>query len=154
MLEKLRIQLATVDALPQLALMGVISGLLAGSVIILFRILTESVQASYLPQGQIEHFEILTQSYRLLIPTLGGLLIGVLFQAVPAEWRTLGIVHVIERLDYHQGHLPLRNAVLQFLGAAISIISGHSVGREGPCVHLGAASGSLLGQGLALPNNS
>jgi len=154
MLEKLRIQLATIDALPQLALMGVISGLLAGSVIILFRILTESVQARYLPQGEIEHFEALIQSYRLLVPTFGGLLIGVLFQVVPAEARSLGIVHVIERLDYHQGHLPLRNAVLQFLGAAISIISGHSVGREGPCVHLGAASGSLLGQGLALPNNS
>lgn len=112
MLEKLRIQLATIDALPQLALMGVISGVLAGSVIILFRILTESVQASYLPQGE----------------------------AVPAEARSLGIVHVIERLDYHQGHLPLRNAVLQFLGAAISTLCRS---RRA----LGAASGSLLGRG-------
>lgn len=39
-------------------------------------------------------------------------------------------------------------------GAAIAIISGHSVGREGPHVYLGAASGSLLGQKLMLPNNA
>jgi len=50
--------------------------------------------------------------------------------------------------------LPLRNLVLQFVGATISLVSGHSVGREGPGVHLGAASSSLLGQSLHLPNNS
>jgi H+/Cl- antiporter ClcA len=63
-------------------------------------------------------------------------------------------VHVLERLAYHQSHLPLRNMILQFVGATISLVSGHSVGREGPGVHLGSASSSLLGQYLHLPNNS
>jgi len=31
---------------------------------------------------------------------------------------------------------------------------GHSVGREGPVIHIGATSASLLGQWLRLPNNS
>jgi len=66
----------------------------------------------------------------------------------------VGVLHTLERLGYHEGHLPLKNALLQFIGGAISIISGHSVGREGPSIHLGAASASLLGQTLRLPNNS
>jgi H+/Cl- antiporter ClcA len=66
----------------------------------------------------------------------------------------VGVVHVIERLNFHQGHLPLRNALLQFIGAALCIVTGHSVGREGPSIHLGATTASLVGQRLALPNNS
>lgn len=52
------------------------------------------------------------------------------------------------------GPMPWPNAVLQFVGGSASIISGHSVGREGPVIHVGAASASLLGQWLRLPNNS
>jgi CIC family chloride channel protein len=62
-------------------------------------------------------------------------------------------VHVIERLEYHQGHLPLRNAITQFILAGISLLSGQSVGREGPSVHLGASAGSVLGRALRVPNN-
>jgi CIC family chloride channel protein len=68
--------------------------------------------------------------------------------------RQVGVVHVMERLSYHQGYLPWQNAVAQFVGAILSIASGQSVGREGPGIHLGAANGSLLGQWLHLPNNS
>ena len=50
--------------------------------------------------------------------------------------------------------LSWRSLFLQFTGAAVAIVTGHSVGREGPHVYLGAASGSLLGQHLALPHNA
>ncbi len=153
-LDKLRLRLAHADAIPQLAIMGIISGLLAGLVIIAFRLLIESVQTAYMPGGGGENFEALDTVWVVLLPLLGGLVIGLLFQWASKDDTQVGIVHVMERLAYHQGYLPLRNAVLQFVGAALSIMSGHSVGREGPNVHLGAATGSLLGQYMTLPNNS
>ncbi|MDX1381525.1 MAG: chloride channel protein, partial [Xanthomonadales bacterium] len=67
--------------------------------------------------------------------------------------RMLGIAHVLERMDRHQGRIGLRAFMLQFAGAALAIVGGHSVGREGPIVFLGAASGSLLGTRLMLPHN-
>jgi chloride channel protein, CIC family len=157
MLNRFRTRLADVDALPQLAILGLISGLLAGGVIILFRLGIEYAQGSFLPGGDTESYEALSASTRFLLPALGGLLIGLIFHTLNNAGGgsvQVGIVHVLERLAYHQGHLPLRNFILQFVGATISLISGHSVGREGPGVHLGAASSSLLGQSLQLPNNS
>jgi CIC family chloride channel protein len=50
--------------------------------------------------------------------------------------------------------LPFRNAALQFVAGALLLIFGLSLGREGPSVHLGAASGSLLGQWARIPHNS
>ena len=152
MLEQLRTRLAHADALPLLAVLGLCVGLLSGGVIILFRLLIDVVQSGFLPGGDVENYEGLSVLWRFLLPTLGGLAIGIAFQL--AGGVQVGVVHVLERLAYFQGHLPLRNLLFQFFGAALSIISGHSVGREGPSVHLGAASGSLLGQGLQLPNNS
>ncbi len=88
------------------------------------------------------------------MPIAGGLLIGVIFQRASVGWRQVGVVHVMERLAYHSGRMPRKNAALQFFGGALSIMSGHSVGREGPVIHVGAASSSLLGQWLGFPNNS
>ncbi len=153
MLEKLRLRLANPDAILLVAVLGMLIGLLAGGIIIGFRLLVEYLQSFYLPSGS-ENYASVDVLFRLLLPTLGGLLIGLLFHFTPAADRHVGIVHVIERLIYYHGYLPLRNALLQFFGAAFSIASGHSVGREGPSVHLGAASGSLAGKWLHLPNNT
>ena len=153
-LENKRLWLATIDTLPQLALIGLVTGLLTGLVIIAFRLLIESTQTGLLPLGDPENYEGLSPVLRLAIPIVGALLVGLIFDMIAHETRQTGIVHVIERLMYHQGRLPLVNAVWQFIGAALSIISGHSVGREGPGVHLGAATGSLTGQFLRLPDNS
>lgn len=153
-LDSLRLRLARAEALPQLATLGVICGLLTGLVIIAFRLLIEVSQSLFLPGADPENYEGLAMIWRFLLPFAGGLVLGLVFQFLPAESRNVGVVHVMERLSYHQGRLPWRNAIVQFLGGALSIVAGHSVGREGPAIHLGAASGSIAGRYLGLPNNS
>ncbi|MBD3670785.1 MAG: chloride channel protein [Gammaproteobacteria bacterium] len=152
MLEPLRHRLSASRALPYLALLGLIVGLLAGATVILFRESIEFLQGLYLNQDN--EYRPLEPWIRFTLPLVGALLIGLVFQLLPTAMRQVGVVHVMERLAYHQAHLPYQNAVVQFFGAIASIASGHSVGREGPSVHLGAANGSLLGQWLKLPNNS
>ncbi|NIR58834.1 MAG: chloride channel protein [Gammaproteobacteria bacterium] len=153
-LEHLRLRLAGGAALPQLSALGIVSGLLAGAVIIAFRQLIENVQGLMLPGDTPENYEGLPALVRFLLPVGGAVAIGLVYQALPHAARTGGVLHTIERLAYHQGYVPLRNAVAHFGGAALAIITGQSVGREGPSVHLGAACGSQLGQSLQLPNNS
>ena len=50
--------------------------------------------------------------------------------------------------------MSVRNLLVQFIGGAVALASGQSVGREAPSVHLGAGVASLLGRRLSLPNNS
>ena len=154
MLDRIRLKLASLEALPLLALLGIVSGLVTGAVIIVFRYLIELAQAGFLPGANPENYEALPAMARFLIPAAGGLVLGLLFSRVDKKHLHIGVVHVLERLSYYQGYMPVKNFMMQFIGAALSIISGHSVGREGPGIHLGAASSSFIAQGLQLPNNT
>ncbi|MBV1930345.1 MAG: chloride channel protein [Porticoccaceae bacterium] len=151
---KFRLRLAHADALPQLAILGILSGFATGLVAVVFRLAMEWPLRTILPENNSEGFESLPPLLRFLLPLAGALVIGIIFHFNSKQAQSLGVGHVIDRYQNHQAHLPLRNAVLQFIGGILAVISGHSVGREGSAVHLGAASSSLLGQTFGLPNNS
>ncbi len=153
-LHDLRISLSRPDALFQLAILGLTTGLFSGVVIVAFRLIVEGLQMSLLPGGPIENYEALPLWLRICLPILGGIFIALFFKLFARGENIVGVVHVLERLAYHQGQLSARGLVSQFIGAGIAIISGYSVGREGPSVHLGAASSSLIGQKLSLPHNT
>lgn len=150
--EWLQLRLSTTDALLLMSLLGILCGFLAGGFILGFRWMLEIARDLYLEHGE-EDFSVLAAHWRFLLPVAGGLLVGLLMAWVPPQYRGVGIAHVLERMNHYQGIMPIRNALVQFIGAAISIATGHSVGREGPAAHLGAVGGSLIGQALALPNN-
>ena len=69
---------------------------------------------------------------------------------LPAARRTVGIVHILDYLRFRKQALPVSNAVVQFFCGFLVIVSGNSVDREGPGVHLGAATSSLLGMRIKL----
>lgn len=153
LLNRFQLVLSRPDAVLELSLLGLIAGLIAGVVSILFRLLVEHTQELYLT-GPPGSFETLSTSGRLLLPLAGGLLLGLLLHISHRDQRTVGVVHVMDRLQYHQGRMPLGNALVQFVGGFLALITGHSVGREGPGVHLGVAASNLPAQALGLPNNS
>ncbi len=153
-LENLRLRTSRPDALIQLAVLSVIAGLMTGMVIVSFRLLIESAQLFLLPNGDPENYEGLPISLRVVLPIVGAILIAVIFKLWAKGDFTVGVSHVMERLSYHQGYLHVRGLIMQYIGAGLAIISGQSLGREGPAIHLGAATSSLLGQQLGLPNNT
>lgn len=152
-LERFRRQLANVDALPQLCVLGLVSGLLTGSLMVGFRVLLD-LAALALMDGDHEAFETLEPWVRACLPLAAVTLIGLWLWRQPPTAHKLGIAHVIERLTYHQGRFPLRNWVNQWWVGLVAVIGGLSAGREGPAIHLGAAASSGLGQLLRLPHNS
>lgn len=153
-LESFRRQLANVDALPQLCVLGLASGVITGALMVGFRLLLEAGALLYMPKGDPEAFEGLSPWLRVLLPLVAVTLVGTLLYRQKSSARKLGVSHVIERLSYHQGRFPLRNWLNQWWVGVASVLGGLSAGREGPAIHLGAAAASGLGQQLRLPNNS
>lgn len=147
-------QLANVEALPQLSLLAIAVGGFTGVVILVFRVSIDFVLGAWLLPAGSESFEALGHLERFALPVIGAAVLGMTLTRLPAEGRRVGVVHVMERLSRHQGQLPARNALIQFFGGMLSLVTGQSGGREGPAVHVGAASASLMGQALNLPNNS
>ncbi|HEY5646774.1 MAG TPA: chloride channel protein, partial [Pseudomonadales bacterium] len=147
-------QLANVDALPQLSLLAIAVGLSTGLVIAAFRVSIDYLLGHWLLPAGSESFEALGYLERFALPVVGAVILGVALTRLPAGSRRVGVVHVMERLSRHQGKLPARNALIQFFGGMVALVTGQSGGREGPAVHVGAASASLMGQALNLPNNS
>ena len=137
-----------------MAILAVVAGLFSGMVILVFRLAVDFVLGNWLLSEGSESFEGLPYIERFALPVIGASLLGVLLTRLSDADRRVGVVHVMERLSRHQGYLPIRNAIVQFFGGIIALVSGQAGGREGPAIHLGAASSSLLGQALKLPNNS
>ena len=152
-LDRFQLRLSRADAIMELSLLGLLSGLIAGLVSILFRLLVEHAQEAFLT-GPPGSYETLDSSIRIWLPVAGGILISLMLYFSPEKGRIVGVVHVMERLQFYQGRFPLWNALVQFFGGILALVSGHSVGREGPGVHLGVVASNLPAQALGLPNNS
>jgi hypothetical protein len=130
--ERFRLSLASSQAGIGLSLLGLLAGSLAGGLVVLFRLLIEFVQGLHIPYGDVENYEALPVLFRFALPIGGAVIIGLWFHSLHPAARRVGVIHVMERLQYHEGHLPLKNLAIQSLAGAIALICGHSVGRQAP----------------------
>ncbi|MBA6389771.1 chloride channel protein [Colwellia sp. BRX10-3] len=150
------IQLKKRLALPQtswqLCLLAAIGGFASAMLVVLFIFAIEGVQSFFLSEK--EDYNSLTPLSRFQLPIIGA--VAILFFAWLTGYKYIrsGIPFVLHRLKIANGVMPFRNTVNQFIGSAIALIAGFSVGREGPAVHLGAACSSYIGNKLNLPYNA
>ncbi len=152
--ERVSVHFAGSEAVFLPSLVGLAAGIVTGLGMVAFRIVIEGSQRALLGSDDPESFETLGPVMRFIFPVVGALALGAWFQWQPPITRQVGVAHVLERLAFHDGHLPIRNAINQFIGGAISLISGHSAGREGPAIHIGATASSWMGDRAHLPNNT
>jgi CIC family chloride channel protein len=85
---------------------------------------------------------------RLIVPVIGGLIVGIIITRVAHEAKGSGVPEVMEAFATKGGIIRFRVFIAKAITSAVTIGSGGSAGREGPIVHIGAAIGSAIGQVL------
>jgi len=80
----------------------------------------------------------------LLIPTLGGIVSGLLVFTLAPEAEGHGTDAVIAAYHHRQGLIRPRVPLVKIVASAVTIGTGGSGGREGPIAQIGAGFGSLL----------
>ena len=132
--------------------LAVITGAAAALGVVLFRYLVDFCHQLFfsdlLPVVSMHVF-----GYNLgiiLLPVLGGLIIGPIMWRLAPELVGHGIPETMEAFIWDSGRIRKRVSALKVLVSGITLGSGGSAGREGPGARIGASVGSSIGQTLRL----
>ncbi len=88
--------------------------------------------------------------WSVLVPVVGGLIVGVMARVGSERIRGHGIPEAMETILLRGSRMEPRLAVLKPISSAVSIGTGGPFGAEGPIIVTGGALGSIAGQLLHL----
>ncbi len=86
----------------------------------------------------------------IVIPTLGGLISGIIVYLLAPETAGDGTEAMIEAFHKKGGFIRTRTPYVKIITSALTIGSGGSAGKEGPISQIGAGFGSFLATTLKL----
>jgi CIC family chloride channel protein len=124
--------------------LSIVIGILAGLAAVLFALAIERTDRVL--------FGFAPSSLRLfLVPALASVVTGILLYKFFPDVRGSGVPQTKAAFHLHQGYIPARVPLGKFLVGVLCVGSGHSLGREGPSVQIGAGIASVAGRWLKLP---
>jgi H+/Cl- antiporter ClcA len=125
---------------------GVIAGFLSWTLLRLIGFFTNIFFFHRLGTSLASPADASIGAFVLIVPVIGGLIVGVMSRYGSERIRGHGIPEALEAILINGSRMQPRVAVLKPLSAAISIGSGGPFGAEGPIIMTGGAAGSIIAQ--------
>ncbi len=132
-------------------LVGIVSGYAAIAFVLLLRAVERLAFGSTGPETLPEAIAALPWWHVVLVPTCGGLIVGLALQFLLKRERPFGVVDVIEIRLLRRGRAPLLPALYSAGISILSLGAGGSAGREGPVTHLGGVLAAAFTRAFDLP---
>jgi len=140
--------------LPLLALFAVVIGGLstvgAWALLAMIRFFTNLFFFQHLSFAQASPADNHLGAWVILVPALGGLVVGLIARYGSDKIRGHGIPEALEAILFGKSRMSAKVAVLKPLSSGIVIGSGGPFGAEGPIIMTGGAMASLLAQAFHL----
>jgi len=80
----------------------------------------------------------------LIVPVIGGLIVGVVLHRFTPDGRATSVADVIEGAALHEGRVRIKSGIASAFASLITLSSGGSSGREGPVVHLAGVVSTIV----------
>src|SRR6266699_6882387 len=128
------------------ALIGVISAFVALALLRLIGFFTHLFYYHAIDSRLVSPADNRLGVWALLVPIVGGLIVGLMARYGSERIRGHGIPEAMEAILIGQSRMSAKVAVLKPISSAISIGSGGPFGAEGPIIMTGGAVGSLIAQ--------
>lgn len=123
-------------------------GIAAGFAALLFRKSIDWLQRTLYGTSDPQHLhsfaETLPWYMILLIPILGGAVVGIILNRFTADGRVHSVADVIEGAALKDGRVEIKAGLASATASLITLGTGGSTGREGPVVHLAAVISSWV----------
>lgn len=128
--------------------LAIIIGTIAGFAAVGIRMLIEGISDISYPGSLtlLENLIALPWYYKLIIPAVGGLIVGPIIYFFAPEAKGHGVPEVMAAMIQKGGRIRPRVALIKALASSVTIGTGGAAGREGPIIQIGASIGSTVGQ--------
>lgn len=123
-------------------------GIGAGFAALLFRKAISALQTTLYGTEDVRMLHTFAQTlpwfWILVIPIVGGLVVGLILHWGTPDARVRSVADVIEGAALNEGRVEKRAGIASALASLVTLSSGGSSGREGPVVHLAAVLSSWV----------
>ncbi|MCP4207273.1 MAG: chloride channel protein [Shimia sp.] len=115
-------------------------GIAAGFAALLFRKGIHWLQSTLYGAEDISRLHTFANTlpwyWLVVIPTVGGLIVGLVLNKFTPDGRVRSVADVIEGAALHEGRVERKAGIASAFASLITLSSGGSTGREGPVVHM------------------
>ncbi len=132
----------------QFWLIALVIGVAAGFAALIFRKSIQWLQSTLYGTSDLAHLHSYAHTlpwyWLLVIPIVGGLIVGLILHRFTDDARVRSVADVIEGAAMREGRVELREGFASAAASLITLSSGGSTGREGPVVHIAGTISSWI----------
>ncbi len=133
-------------------LVALLIGIAGGLIALGFRFGIEWLQATVYQTSQVDRIHrsamMLPWYWIVLIPAVGGLVVGVILDRFTDDGRVRAVADTIEGAALNEGRVEQKEGLASAVASLITLATGGSSGREGPVVHLAAVVSTTVSNWL------
>lgn len=127
-------------------------GIVSGGAAVGFRLMIEGLQSWIYGTHDVlhlhSHAEKLEWYWIVMIPAVGGIIVGLIFHYMTPDGRVRSVADVIEATAINDGRVEIKEGMASALASWITLSTGGSTGREGPVVHIAGMLASKVSDWL------